>query len=223
MSDSCILLFIKYPEIGKVKSRLARDLGGEIAVELYRNFVLDILSSIKETKADLKICFYPPDLRDRFVEWLGKDHDYLPQDGKDLGERMEKGLTWVFGEGYNKAIIIGSDSPDLPGDMIDLGFSSLWSHDVVIGPSSDGGYYLIGFDKKGFLPEVFRDIVWSSTAVFKKTLDIIAKAGLKVFVLPEWRDVDTLDDLRDLIKRNEGTLFRSSMTMSCLSKYKHLL
>lgn len=222
MSNSCILLFIKYPEIGKVKGRLARDLGGEVTVELYRNFVLDILSSIKETKADLKICFYPPDLRERFVEWLGGSYHYMPQDGEDLGKRMGKSLTRVFSEGYRKAVIIGSDSPDLPADIIDLGFTSLRSHDVVIGPSSDGGYYLIGFDKKGFLPEVFRGIVWSSTAVFKKTLDIIAKAGLKVFVLPEWRDVDTLDDLKDLIHRNEDTYFRSSRTMSCLSRYKYL-
>lgn len=222
MSNNCILLFIKYPEPGKVKSRLARDLGEEVTATLYRNFVEDMLPSIKAIRADLKICFYPPELRERFLEWLGKDHDYLPQDGEDLGERMEKSLTRVFSEGYRKAVIIGSDSPDLPGHIIELGLLSLRSHDIVIGPSCDGGYYLIGFAKEGFLPEVFRDITWSSAAVFKKTLDIINKAGLNVLVLPEWRDIDTLDDLRDLIRRNESTWFRSSKTIAFLSKYKHL-
>lgn len=220
MNNNCILLFIKYPQIGKVKSRLARDLGEEITVELYQNFVQDILSSIREIEADLKICFHPPDLRERFVEWLGGDYDYLPQDGQDLGERMAKGLTRVFSEGYDKAIIIGSDSPDLPGDIIEIGLSSLCSNDVVIGPSHDGGYYLIGFDKEGFLSEVFRGIAWSSATVFKMTIDIIGKAGLKVFVLPEWRDVDTLDDLRDLIRRNNSSWFRFSRTFAFLSKYK---
>lgn len=223
MNDSCILFFIKYPETGKVKSRLARDLDEEITVELYQNFVQDILSSTKEIQADLKICFYPPDLRERFVKWLGGNHDYMPQNGEGLGERMEKSLTRVFSEGYSKAIIIGSDSPDLPGDIIALGLSSLGSYDVVIGPSTDGGYYLIGFRKEGFLPEAFCDIAWSSAAVFKKTLDIIGKAGLKVFILPEWSDVDTLDDLKDLIRRNENTEFRSSKTIACLSRYEHLL
>ncbi len=223
MSNNCLLLFIKYPEPGKVKSRLARDLGEKITVELYQNFVLDILSSISEIEADLKICFYPPELRERFLEWLGKDHSYQPQYGEGLGERMEKGLTTVFSEGYRKAVIIGSDSPDLPGNIIELGLLSLRSHDVVIGPSCDGGYYLIGFQKEAFLPEVFRGIVWSSADVFKKTLEIIKKTGLKVLVLPGWRDVDTLDDLRDLVRRNGNTWFHSSRTMSFLSRYEHLL
>lgn len=223
MSNSCILLFIKYPEPGKVKSRLARDLGEDITVELYKNFVLDILSSMREIEADLKICYYPPDREERFAEWLGGDHNYIPQDGEDLGERMEKGLARAFSEGYRRAIIIGSDSPDLPGNIVDGGLLSLCSHDVVIGPTSDGGYYLIGFRKEGFIPEVFRGIIWSSATVFKKTLDTIGKAGLKVFVLPEWRDVDTLDDLKDLIRRNRNTWFHSSKTMSHLSRYEHLL
>lgn len=222
MSNSCILFFIKYPEIGKVKSRLAKDLGEEIAVDLYRNFVLDILSAIKGIRADLKICFYPPDHRERFVEWLGNAYHYMPQEGGDLGERMENSLTRVFRAGYRKAIIIGSDSPDLPGDIINLGLTSLRSFDAVIGPSYDGGYYLIGFRREVFLPEVFRGIVWSSTTVFQKTFDIIRKGGINVFMLPEWSDVDTLNDLRGLIHRNEDTGFRSSKTMACLSQHENL-
>jgi len=142
--DGCILFFVKYPEKGRVKRRLSADLDEAITVELYKNFILDLLSTLEKFGVEFRICFYPHNSQEKFMEWLGTQYSYIPQIGKDLGQRMKNSFIQTFAEGFHRVIIIGSDSPDLPGALIKKGFLSLKTHHAVVGPSFDGGYYLIG-------------------------------------------------------------------------------
>ena len=216
MDDRCVLFFMKYPEEGQVKTRLAKDIGAVMAFELYKNFVVDVLSVLEKIDIHFWICFYPADSRQELAKWLGEQHHYVPQSGEDLGERMKNGFIRAFAAGYRRVIITGSDIPDLPGGFIKEAFSSLQTDDTVIGPAPDGGYYLIGFRSDTFLPEAFAGITWSTNTVFGETMNILVQSGRKIHILPEWSDVDTLDDLRKLVKRNQDTEFRNSKTIACI-------
>jgi len=221
--ERCIILFVKYPEKGKVKKRLSEEIGADAAVALYQNFVLDLLASVKGLSIPLWVCFYPPDDSEKFSLWLGAQYRFIPQKGKDLGERMKNAFSHAFYHGFRKVILIGSDIPDLPNDFIDSAFLSLATSDAVIGPSHDGGYYLIGFGSDLFVPEIFEGITWGSNTVLQETLEILRLKGKKVHSLPEWGDVDTLSDLRDLQKRNQNTFFSHSGTMAYISAHKHII
>jgi len=209
---------MKYPEAGQVKTRLSREIGEIITVELYRNFVLDMLSTVEKLGVDLWMCFYPNNSQEKLMKWLSKQHCYIPQKGEDLGQRMKNGFIQAFARGYRRVIIIGSDIPDLPGAFINDAFSSLNTNDVVIGPAFDGGYYLIGFRHDAFLPEAFEGINWSTDTVFRETTNILKKAERKMYLLPEWSDIDTLVDVKNLVVRNQDTDFRYSKTILYISK-----
>jgi glycosyltransferase A (GT-A) superfamily protein (DUF2064 family) len=118
--------------------------------------------------------------------------------------------------GSSRAVLIGSDIPDLPESILSEAFRSLDDHDAVLGPARDGGYYLIGFRRDTFVPDVFRGIEWSTDRVFAETRRKLEQATRSVYLLPEWSDVDTPEDLRDLKERNEGTAFAKSRTMKYL-------
>jgi len=214
---TCVLFFVKYPEKGKVKRRLAITLGERVTVKLYQKFVLDSLSMLERSGVTFLVCCDPPDSQDKFGKWLGTGYSYLPQRGADLGQRMKNGFVDTFHCHYRQVVIIGSDSPDLPAHFINEALSSLKTHDVVIGPSFDGGYYLIGFNYDTFLPEAFDEIDWGTDTVFTDTLKIVKNSGCTVRILSAWHDIDTYDDLRDLITRNLDTEFRHSITMAYLS------
>ncbi len=140
--------------------------------------------------------FYPANSRDHIVSWLGRERPILPQRGDDLGERMKNAFKTIFSRGSTRAVLIGSDMPDLPGSSIDEAFTSLKNHDAVLGPSYDGGYYLIGFRSDSFLPEVFDGIAWSTPVVFQQTLAILHGSKYRVHTLQKRRDIDTFDDLK---------------------------
>ena len=220
--DTCILLFLKYPEKGKVKLRLSRDLDEEIVQELYRCFVQDTLTMIKKINAPLFICFHPPDAQRKFQGWLGSTFRFLPQKGEDLGERMKNSFADVFTKGFQNVILMGGDSPDLPEDYIKQAFITLRTKDVVLGPTVDGGYYLIGFKNTTFPPSVFEEIHWSSPMVFQETVTKIQQAHRSIGFLPVWSDVDTLTDLKNLVSRTRNTSFKSSHTMTYLS-HQHII
>lgn len=219
---NCILFFVKYPEKGQVKKRLSMRLGEDVTAELYRNFVLDSLSALEKCGVQFLVYFHPPDSQKKFIEWLGKGYTYMPQQGDDLGQRMRNGFINMFDKNYQGVIIIGSDSPDLPGAFIDEALVSLQTHDVVIGPSFDGGYYLIGFKHDVFLPEAFDGIRWGTETVFSETITIVKNEGLRLYLLPRWNDIDTYNDLEGLIERNQNTDFRRSMTFSYLSTFDEI-
>jgi rSAM/selenodomain-associated transferase 1 len=214
--DNCVLFFVKYPVQDKVKTRLAAELGGQVVVELYKNFVLDTLSTIRRLNVPFRICFHPESARDKMKGWLGEQYAYIAQQGSSLGQRMKNALAQTFKENYSRAILIGSDSPDLPAVFLIQALQSLESHHAVIGPSSDGGYYLIGFSKAHFVPDAFDGISWSTENVFQQTIDVLEGHSSNVHVLPQWFDVDTPVDLRELINRNRNTAFDKSKTFTYL-------
>jgi rSAM/selenodomain-associated transferase 1 len=219
-SSSPILLFLKAPVRGGVKTRLAAGLGDDAALELYRNFVSDILETIENSGLPCIAFFYPPDAEAMVSDWLGPRHRHLPQEGTDLGERMKNAFKRVFQEEQDRAIIIGSDIPDLPTRLLNEALESLGRHDCVIGPAFDGGYYLIGFSKAGFRPGVFDNIAWSTEGVYADTMRRLKRDGAMVHVLPLRRDVDAIDDLRDFFARNRDHPERAPRTMACLTAKK---
>ena len=196
MDDRCLLFFIKYPEKGRVKTRLAASVGDERALILYKRFLLNILSTLDKGTFLFYLCFYPADALENLRKWLGEDYLYIPQQGMDLGERMKNGFLESFAMNFKRVILIGSDIPGLPLEFIDEAFASLREKDCVIGPSLDGGYYLIGFRDKKFSPHVFKGIPWSTERVFEVTMKILEREGLTVHTLKPLRDIDKFDDLR---------------------------
>ncbi len=201
MSDrSAILLFIKSPEKGKVKSRLAKAIGEDAALDVYKCLVFHTLENLKAGNYIFRLCFYPPDSGAIIKSWLGNTYYCAPQHGRDLGERMKNAFVQAFSDSVEKVLVIGSDIPDLSISLIDEAFNALDTCDAVIGPSRDGGYYLIGFSSASFLPDIFQGIEWSTGSVFYQTMKIFGKSGHRVHVLTELRDVDTFDDLLALFK-----------------------
>lgn len=218
MKNNCIILFVKYPQKGSVKTRLARDIGELKAVSLYRNFVSDALTTAENIDAETRVYFYPEKSLKSFRRWLSSNLTLMPQKGADLGERMKNAFLESFAAGYKKAVIVGSDSPDLPAELIEKAFLSMENKGAAIGPTHDGGYYLIGFNTGSFLPAIFDGIPWSTKGVYKKTISIFNKNNIKPEILTSWRDVDTIDDLEHLMKRNAAGLWLKSKTYNYLVK-----
>jgi len=213
---SIVLLFIKAPVKGQVKSRLAAAIGEEMALEVYTRFILDIAGTVDASGYPLRICYSPPDAGDMFSSWPGQGYPAMPQQGDDLGARMENAFHRIFSEGTDSAVLIGSDLPDLPATVIHDAFEALTRSDAVIGPATDGGYYLIGFTRAAFAPRIFQGIAWSTDRVFEETMKKFREGSLRVGVLPEWSDVDTIEDLRTLLLRNADPGPGRSRTLSFL-------
>jgi rSAM/selenodomain-associated transferase 1 len=221
--EDCLTLFVKYPQKGQIKTRLSQFIGENITRNLYKTFVADMLESIAQRpQYEIRIAFHPQSARSKVIRWLGKHYSYLPQRGSGLGERMASVLKDIFTEGFEKAIIIGSDIPDLPQSFILKAFESLSTYDAVIGPSFDGGYYLIGFRNDTFFPEFFNGIEWGTDTVFSQTLDRFKKTQT-VRILPLWCDIDLPEDIKGLLKRSEKTDFKNSRTISFIKKSRKIL
>jgi rSAM/selenodomain-associated transferase 1 len=216
---SLILLFVKAPIKGRVKSRLASALSDEAAVELYRSFVLDILATVDASSHPCRICIYPPDAREFIAAWLGHRRQYVPQSGDDLGSRMANAFQEAFASGVSRAVLIGSDVPDLPAEVIADAFAGLQGNDAVIGPAVDGGYYLIGFRNDTFRPDVFQDIRWGTDSVLRETRERFIRAGSRVHNVRQWQDVDTVEDLHSLRRRMSGTAFERTYTVQALKRF----
>jgi hypothetical protein len=216
--QSCILFFVKNPVKGEVKSRLAAVLGETIAVELYENFILDMLTTVDSCKARCLICFFPERAQKKLKHWLGRAYHYLPQEGKDLGERMKNGFIEAFRMKCKNVVLIGSDIPDLPLSFVRRAFRMLKKYDAVVGPARDGGYYLIGFRHDTFIPEVFDRLTWGGKTVLRSTLNRLKKRGCRVHLLPAWNDVDTADDVMALLLRNKSGKCACPKTITYLKK-----
>ena len=153
--SDCVIVFVRYPMAGQVKTRLAESIGPESAAQLYRCFVADILDKMIGGLWKTEVHFTPAERGWDFQNWLGDEYRYVPQQGADLGERMVRAFEDFFDRGTRRAVLIGADLPDLPAEFIRRGFEELDENDIVLGPSADGGYYLIGFTKEGFASAVF--------------------------------------------------------------------
>jgi len=212
---SCLLFYVKWPEPGKVKTRLSKHLGGDVAVELYRCFVRDMLNAIRKTELQLIICYSPSESETQFRDWLGEDYTYVPQRNGDLGDRLHHSFLEAFSSGFEEVCVVGSDVPTLPSRILHEAFQSLRESDSVLGPSGDGGYYLIGFRAKSYIPEVFQSIPWSTSLVFAATHKILIQRGNSVAILEEVSDIDTSDDLLSWFRRTQEQPEVGGITWQC--------
>jgi rSAM/selenodomain-associated transferase 1 len=199
-----ILVFLRVPEPGKVKTRLAKRLGDRAACHLYRQFILAELETLANVGKPIRICFHPAGQRARLEGWLGPGYACWPQSGGTLGERMAAAFQRAFHAGAERAVLIGTDVPDLPDRILREAFHAFQRYPAVIGPATDGGYYLIGFTRQGVVPEIFGHLPWGSETVFPETLRIFEKSGTPVHLLPAWRDIDEYEDLLAFARRNES-------------------
>ena len=196
-NNHALILFVKAPRIGTVKTRLQPELTLEQSLILYRAMVEDLVSQFDEVNfCDLKIFFHPADAIGEMKDWLGDALDYHPQHGEDLGEKMHHAIAEILNQKYKKVALVGSDIPTLDPATVVRAFASLDDYDVVVGPGADGGFYLIGMKQPH--PELFEGIAWSSNIVFQQTIQKVQTRGLDIVQLEKKSDIDTYADVRDL-------------------------
>jgi rSAM/selenodomain-associated transferase 1 len=199
VTENALILFLKYPQQGAVKTRLASTLGNDLAYELYRRFLADISVMTPKVNAQTIIVYSGPE-GISFPDFPGIQ--CLVQRGTDIGERMYFALLDVFAQGFERCVLMGSDTPDLPAELVNDALDKLASVDVVLGPSTDGGYYLVGFKRDSLCQLLFDDIPWSTAGVFSETLKRIDEEGLEAAQLPQWSDIDDFTDLKRFYERN---------------------
>lgn len=186
-----LIIFIKNPVLGKVKTRLAKDVGDKEALSIY----YDLLQRCREEcrKVNAKRWLYYSDELEQQDAWSEQHFTKRLQSQGDLGERIQDAFDTVNQEG-EATIIIGSDCYDLSASIIEAAFEALEEKDFVIGPANDGGYYLLGSTQ--FHPQLFQQIDWSTSAVFEQTIAQAKELNLSIEVLEELVDLDTLDDVK---------------------------
>jgi rSAM/selenodomain-associated transferase 1 len=202
---AALVVFAKAPIPGQVKTRLCPPLTPDEAATLHGSFVLDMLERTKTATVQFKLPL------DRYLACApASTHVFfkimeerqgvklIDQVGDDLGERMAQAFETLFARGYKHAMIVGTDVPSLPLEQYKQAMDLLGSHDLVLGPALDGGYYLIGLNRS--IPALFAGIPWSTDQVLNMTQEKASALGLKVALLAPWRDVDTIDDLQALVE-----------------------
>lgn len=229
LTSDRLIIFTRYPEPGKAKTRLIPALGAEGAAHLHRHMAEHCLQQARSLQS-----VRPIELEIRFAggtpaqmtTWLGADLSYQPQGEGDLGDRMARAFQTGFDAGRKSIVLIGTDCPDLDTYLLEQAFRELQQHDLVLGRATDGGYYLIGLRHP--VPELFQGIRWSTSEVLAQTVEIAERLGLTIAYLPMLSDVDRPEDLpiwekRASIDRSAGTAAaRISVIIPVLNEAAHL-
>ena len=214
--STALIVFAKAPIPGEVKTRLCPPLDPDEAASLHGTLVLDAVERAKGLAGASLYVAGAPDLAHPFFKVLEGRYGakLLPQRGPDLGARMKWAMQDAFEQGAEDVLLTGTDLPTLPRAHLMESLTLIKKHDVVLGPTADGGYYLIGLHR--MVPALFEGIEWSTASVFADTKEKTEDAGLSLGLLPECRDLDTLEDLKAFIglcgkdramtKRTEGAL-----------------
>lgn len=189
--DAAIIIFVRHPGHGKVKTRLAATIGNDKALAVYRFLLKHTHNLIKKIPIPVYIYYEGTIVNDDL--WKGDNIYKKLQIGKDLGEKMANAFLEVFERGYHKVVIIGSDCYELDSATIMESFKALNDSDIVLGPARDGGYYLLGMNAP--FKNVFKNIEWSTPSVFSKTVEQINQYKYRFTTLPVLTDVDTEDDI----------------------------
>jgi len=193
MTSNKLILFIKYPVLGQVKTRIAEALGNYFAFGLYKSLLADVSNLTRLINAETIIVYSGPEGA-TFNEFPGIT--CILQRGNNIGERMYNAFMDIFSTGARKCLLIGGDIPDIKVEILHEGYDMLERADIVLGPTTDGGYYCIGF-KQGILKSTFfQDIPWSTSLVFTETINRITEAGLSWASLPVLSDFDEINDLK---------------------------
>ncbi len=198
--SNALAIFAKAPIAGQVKTRLCPPLTPEQAAKLFRCFLLDTVERICSLETvQVFLAITPADSEPLFRQMIPFPVRYLPQRGDSLGEREINMLADMLDAGFSQAVIIGSDIPTLPLVHIQEAFTRLEDPecDAVFGPSSDGGYYLVG--AREVHRPLFENIAWSTPQVLEQTLEQARLHQLAVELVPSWYDVDTVEDLQQLV------------------------
>lgn len=207
MHANALVVMAKAPLAGEVKTRLVPPLSPQEAAGLSRCLLLDLLEELRSfRRADLFIAFTPAEQAALFDEMARGHFVCFPQKGEDLGERMNHAFTELSDKGYRNTVLVGSDLPVFPARFLEEAFAALQGPGeslVVLGPSRDGGYYLIGTN--GPNREIFEGIPWGTNCVLSKTAQKLTHLGLIPHLLPAWFDIDTLGDLRYLVSMVDQT------------------
>jgi hypothetical protein len=190
-SKKALIIFTRNPELGKCKTRLAQAIGDEAALKIYKHLLQHTAKITEKVIAD-KVVFYSEHI---YKNDFWDDNIFIKklQQGTDLGVKMKNAFTDLFQSGYEKIIIVGSDILDLTSAHISEAFLKLDTHDVVLGPALDGGYYLLGM--KQLHPCIFENKAWGTDTVLENTLTDIQQ--LNVFLLEELNDIDTFEDIKE--------------------------
>ncbi len=194
-----IIIFVRNPELGKVKTRLAATVGNDKALAIYKELLQHTFSTVKNVKAD-KFVFYHEVITDNDI-WSEMGFIKKIQQNVELGEKMKAAFQEVFSADYKNVLIIGSDCLQLNSKIIEDAFTMLKEKDTVIGPAKDGGYYLLGMSIMHNF--IFENKEWSTSSVFSDTIHDIEQHQLSVGFLPELLDVDSEEDwLQSKMTRN---------------------
>lgn len=191
MNKEAIIVFLKYPELGRSKTRLAATVGNLNALKVYKELLSHTNLITKDLKAD-KYLFYDK-VSENKMPWGDDTYFTAYQKESDLGGRMQHAFEQLFAKGYQRILIIGSDCYELTQTIIEDAFKALESSKVTIGPAKDGGYYLLGLSK--MVPQLFSNVAWSTDEVFKTTVSVLEDLKISYKVGVELSDIDTIDDL----------------------------
>lgn len=191
--QNLLIIFTKNLELGKVKSRLARDIGPKMALSVYEKLIKHTRNIVVDLKMDKRVCYSNYIVHDDL--WETGKFQKGQQKGKDLGERMHNAIATAFNEGYSKICVIGSDMIELEQEVVIEAFHLLGQHDVVLGPAKDGGYYLIGANAPQ--PILFENKTWGTETVLAETIADIKGLKLRFARLPVLNDIDEIEDIRE--------------------------
>ena len=199
MCASVVYIVAKAPRPGHAKTRLAPVLTSEQGSAMARAFLLDTLDVARRARGVAVRVICPGEADAAYLRHLcGRDVGLVCQPGFGLGAALEACFRHGLADGFGKVAVLGSDSPTLSPRVIERAFAALDDHELAIGPSEDGGYYLLG--ARAVHPSLFRDMVWSTDRVYAETLIRAGRAGLRAATLPRWYDVDTPEDLARLAR-----------------------
>jgi hypothetical protein len=219
MNTEALIIFIRNPVPGKVKTRLAKTLGEEKALCIYRH-LLDHTHRVTQHLACDKFVFYADALEENDL-WEEDLYYKKLQSGEDLGRRMKNAFSCLFLSGYHKLLIIGSDCLELTTAIIECGFLQLDKQDIVIGPCPDGGYYLLGMKKD--TPAFFEGKTWSTPSVLADTLADCRKCSLTYSLLPELNDIDEEKDIPESLLTKCAVCDKTAANLGALKRGDILL
>ena len=203
---TALIIFAREPKDGKVKTRLCKDLPIPTVTRLYKAFVKDVLHIALSVKCDKRFIYYVGNGDSiPFLRQLSQKFILKRQMGKDLGERMHRAFVYCQKNSFDKIIIIGTDCVTLTKQDIEKAFKKLETHDCVLGPSEDGGYYLIALKLPHF--HLFQGVDWSTSLVLDQTLQKARKLNKKAFLLGKREDIDTVIHLKKLSESMKNRSF----------------
>lgn len=189
MEKDLLIIFVKNIRLGKVKTRLAKTIGNEAALQVYKQLVEITERVTEEVNSEKSVYFSNEIIEEKWPKTFKNI-----QKGADLGEKMQNSFENGFKEGFKNIILIGSDLPDISTEIIQKGFDALVHNEVVFGPAEDGGYYLVGMKEKHY--SIFKNKPWSTDKLLEKTLTELKDKNISFSLLETLNDIDTLEDLR---------------------------